>query len=67
MSTIQHPLVSDSTYLGKKRHSLDNLWCPRLFLHASELEFAHPRTGEKLKFELPLPAELEAATNLLLG
>jgi len=67
MSTIQHPLVSDNTYLGKKRHSLDNLWCSRLFLHASELEFAHPRTGEKLKFELPLPAELEAATNLLLG
>ena len=30
----------------------------RNFLHAAELEFAHPRTGKKVRFGAPLPKEL---------
>jgi 23S rRNA pseudouridine1911/1915/1917 synthase len=33
---------------------------PRNFLHAAELELAHPRTGKKIALTSPLPAELEA-------
>jgi len=32
---------------------------PRNFLHAAELELAHPRSGEKIALKSPLPAELE--------
>jgi 23S rRNA pseudouridine955/2504/2580 synthase len=31
---------------------------PRQFLHAAELEFDHPRTGEPMRFVAPLPTEL---------
>jgi 23S rRNA pseudouridine1911/1915/1917 synthase len=30
----------------------------RNFLHAAQLEFPHPRTGQPLHLEAPLPAEL---------
>jgi 23S rRNA pseudouridine1911/1915/1917 synthase len=32
----------------------------RNFLHAAELEFAHPITAEPLSLKAPLPDELEA-------
>ncbi len=32
---------------------------PRLALHAAELGFTHPATGERLHFAMPLPPELE--------
>ncbi len=33
---------------------------PRNFLHAAEIEFSHPRTGKRLRFEAPLPQELDS-------
>jgi hypothetical protein len=32
----------------------------RPFLHAERLAFTHPRTGERLSFEAPLPEDLES-------
>lgn len=32
----------------------------RMFLHASQTTITHPDTGESLRFDAPLPAELEA-------
>jgi 23S rRNA pseudouridine1911/1915/1917 synthase len=32
---------------------------PRNFLHSAEIEFTHPRTGRRLRFQAPLPADLE--------
>jgi 23S rRNA pseudouridine1911/1915/1917 synthase len=54
MAFIGAPIVGDVVYgfrkqrLGLKRH----------FLHAAELAFDHPRTGERLHFESPLPPGL---------
>jgi hypothetical protein len=31
-----------------------------MFLHAAELTFVHPATGERLTVRSPLPPELEA-------
>lgn len=61
MAHIHHPIVSDETYLGEKRHSLDQLWCPRMFLHAVSLTFTHPRTQERVSFTADLPADLHQA------
>jgi 23S rRNA pseudouridine1911/1915/1917 synthase len=55
-AAIGHPLSGDPTYGGEVRHGLE-----RQFLHAHRLAFDHPRTGQRLEFESPLPADLAAA------
>ena len=59
---IGHPLAGDPTYGGERRHGLE-----RQFLHAHRLAFEHPRTGERLSFTSPLPADLEAALEAARG
>ena len=56
---MHHPIVSDPIYGFKKTWKEDLTWCPRLFLHAKYLEFTHPATDERVKFESELPNELE--------
>lgn len=62
-----HPLLGDTVYGGafktkasrltpEARLALDTLG--RQALHASVLGFAHPRTGETLHFESPLPPDM---------
>jgi 23S rRNA pseudouridine1911/1915/1917 synthase len=58
LSAIQHPLVGDITYVGRKRAKLDPVWCPRQFLHAAQIRFKHPRTGEALSFSAELSPDL---------
>jgi 23S rRNA pseudouridine1911/1915/1917 synthase len=48
------PIVGDTVY-GKANEG------ERLMLVALKLGFAHPRTGQKLAFELPVPVEMEQA------
>jgi 23S rRNA pseudouridine1911/1915/1917 synthase len=55
-AAIGHPLVGDTTYGGAERYGLH-----RQFLHAHRLAFEHPRSGERLSFESPLPPDLAAA------
>lgn len=62
---LRHPIVSDSTYAGRKTSRGDRKWCPRMFLHASGLEFFHPKTGKKIKFASKLPEDLEKAHGAL--
>lgn len=59
MAHLQHPLVGDTTYLGRKREALDPLWCPRHFLHAEAITFTHPATQAEQHFTAPLTADLE--------
>ena len=58
---LGHPVVGDTTYtirgLSKLPTSLGSF--DRLFLHARSLEIRHPVTGERMKFEAPLPSALE--------
>lgn len=56
-SFLQHPLVGDFHYLGK-RGKLDALWCERQFLHAAEISVQHPRTNELTTFVAPLTPDL---------
>lgn len=58
MQASGHPLVADQLYAGKKRATLDQLWCSRQFLHASVLEFTHPRSCEPLRLEAPMADDL---------
>jgi 23S rRNA pseudouridine1911/1915/1917 synthase len=56
LAAVGHPLVGDGTYGGGR----PTLGLGRPFLHAAELAFDHPRSGERLTFTSPLPADLAA-------
>jgi 23S rRNA pseudouridine1911/1915/1917 synthase len=51
------PIVGDGVY-GR---GVEQLGLARPALHAAVLGFTHPRSGERLRFEAPLPADFTAA------
>ena len=51
MACIGHPLLGDTVYGAKKPVPGLAGQC----LHAAELRFLHPRTGEPVTVEAPLP------------
>src|SRR3989338_7557712 len=53
LAHLGHPVLGDELY-GKKE------FAPRLCLHASKIEFSHPKTGKIMSFKSPLPQEFEA-------
>lgn len=56
-SAIKHPLVGDLIY-GADPRLAKTLDIQRPWLHAMELEFNHPRTGERVHFVSKYPADL---------
>ncbi len=72
MSSIGHPLFGDARYGGteirsgtiyaKYRQFVKNCLeiCPRQALHAKTLGFVHPRSGEFVRFDSPLPEDMAA-------
>jgi 23S rRNA pseudouridine1911/1915/1917 synthase len=60
VATMGHPVVGDTTY-GAPRQARGKsavVVLKRNFLHAAELEFRHPRTGELVALKSELPEEL---------
>ncbi len=53
MKFIGHPLAGDPAYGRSKGLSMNGQ-----ALHAAVLGFAHPRTGQYLEFQAPLPADM---------
>jgi 23S rRNA pseudouridine1911/1915/1917 synthase len=70
MQHLGHPLFNDDFYGGdrivkgtvytKYKQFVDNCFqiCPRHALHAKELGFIHPETGEKMLFTSDLPDDM---------
>ena len=67
MASLGHPLLGDPVYGGDKvpfvRQHAD-LFCGQC-LHARELRFIHPRTGEEMCFSAPLPPDFAALIEIL--
>ena len=61
LAWLGYPVVGDRVY-GRRRQTL---LPDRHFLHARDLAFTHPVTGEKLALSAPLPPELTAVLNQL--
>ena len=71
LASLGHPVVGDALYGAGGARGMSGpaqRWArelekrvPRQFLHATELAFAHPTRGERLRFEVPLPGELASA------
>ncbi len=53
LSWLGYPVLGDWLYRGAT--------ADRLMLHARRIEFKHPLTGKKLKFEAPVPPDFLAA------
>ena len=51
--------AKDGAAGGRKDEVPVAISLPRNFLHAAELQLAHPRTGIQIAFESPLPVELQ--------
>ncbi len=63
MAYIKHPIAGDPKYGPRHTLPIDGQ-----ALHAVELGFTHPKTGEFLKFHAPMPEDMQAlVTNLELG
>ena len=64
MAAVRHPCVGDLTY-GADPVLARHLGLTRQWLHARELVFEHPGTGEPLRIESRLPADLRHALEVL--
>ncbi|MGO9200252.1 MAG: RluA family pseudouridine synthase [Limisphaerales bacterium] len=54
------PLAGDATYGNRQNQRLTELTgylAPRQMLHAFQLSFVHPRTGRRMSFQAPHPAD----------
>lgn len=58
MASLGHPLVGDVRY-GKGASRFN-----RLALHASELAFRHPATGQRVRYICPAPSEFYEAVGM---
>ena len=76
LSESGHPLLGDAAYGGRRRESRLPPTHPvrraaealgRQALHALRLSFDHPRTGQRVTFEAPVPEDLAAALGILRG
>jgi 23S rRNA pseudouridine1911/1915/1917 synthase len=63
-SALRHPCVGDLTY-GADPVLAARLGLTRQWLHARELAFTHPGTGQLVRFESPYPDDLAHALELL--
>jgi 23S rRNA pseudouridine1911/1915/1917 synthase len=62
MASLGHPVVGDTLYGAPneiRAKSRPAISLPRNFLHSSELQFEHPRSGEPLSFSSPIPELLK--------
>ncbi len=74
MTHIGHPLVGDPVYAPGFATKINRLPAEpataiaalgRQALHAAELGFEHPQSGEEMFFEAPLPADMTAVLDAL--
>ena len=74
LSYIKHPIVGDDMYGGKLVYpwqlaqgepTVQEPIINRVALHAWTLEFKHPTTKESVKFEAPLPEDMQKLLEML--
>ena len=58
LQKLDHSILGDDKYGIEEQDKL--IKSKRLYLHAHLAGFTHPRTGEKMRIESPLPAEFTA-------
>jgi 23S rRNA pseudouridine1911/1915/1917 synthase len=69
LAELGHPVCGEKVYNRRPSGAIipDASGAPRLALHAAELGFTHPASGEPLHWSMPLPADLQALVERLRG
>jgi len=69
LASIGHPLLGDPLYGGgnTRFESHHKGWLQGQALHAGELKFVHPKSGETVRFECPLPDAMQKAVQYIFG
>ena len=69
LSEAGHPVCGDKVYVKRANGEVfdDKSGAPRLALHATELGFEHPASGDHLHWSMPLPADLQKFVERLRG
>jgi len=74
LSYIKHPIVADDMYGGRLVYpwqladaepAVQQPVIDRVALHAHTLEFKHPKTDEMVKFQAPLPKDMQNMLDML--
>lgn len=74
LSHIKHPIVADDMYGGKlvypwqladAEQAVEEPVINRCALHAFSIEFRHPSTDQMVKFEAPLPPDMQHLLDML--
>jgi 23S rRNA pseudouridine1911/1915/1917 synthase len=74
LSYIKHPIVADDMYGGKlvypwqladEEPAVQEPILSRVALHAFSIEFKHPTTEQLVKFEAPLPDDMQNLLDIL--
>lgn len=74
LSHIKHPIVADDMYGGKLvypwqladvEQAVEEPVIARCALHAFSIEFRHPTSSEMVKFEAPLPPDMQHLLDML--
>ncbi|MFQ5510381.1 MAG: RluA family pseudouridine synthase [Candidatus Krumholzibacteriia bacterium] len=79
LTHASHPILGDDVYGGRRRKGLPSnartrahirsvqQVMPRQALHASNLAFVHPASGERLDFRTALPGDMRCTLEVLYG
>lgn len=62
---FNHPIFGDYLYAGRKTSKKDREILPRVFLHAKNITFKHPKSGEVVSFESKIPYDLSSTIDRL--
>jgi 23S rRNA pseudouridine1911/1915/1917 synthase len=73
LAHVGYPIVGDPAYGGRRKlpvgaipalvHALENF--PRQALHAARLTLTHPKSGKRVTYDAPLPADLAGLLDAL--
>jgi 23S rRNA pseudouridine1911/1915/1917 synthase len=58
MKYLNHPLLGDYLYAGRKTSRDDRVWAERVMLHAYKISFFHPVTKKPLELTSPMPDDM---------
>lgn len=65
MKYINHPIVGDYLYAGRKTSREDRTWAPRVMLHAWKLTCFHPTRHTPIEIIAPIPDDMSTVCRRL--
>jgi 23S rRNA pseudouridine1911/1915/1917 synthase len=69
LAALGHPVLADPVYGARRRRALPvdgpGRELARQALHAASIDVPHPKSGERLRIDSPLPADLEAVLSVM--